>query len=139
MPIAQGLTFTESWYWDMNDDTRAWTRRWQKERPGKFPTMLQAGVYSGILHYLKAVEALGSAADGRAVAAKMKDMPTDDRVFGKGIVRADGRKLHDAFLFEVKKPQESRYPGDFYKTRATIPATEAFRPLKNGGCPLVNG
>jgi branched-chain amino acid transport system substrate-binding protein len=139
MPIAQGLTFTESWYWDMNDDTRAWTRRWQKERPGKFPTMLQAGVYSGILHYLKAVEALGSAADGRAVAAKMKDMPTDDRVFGKGIVRADGRKLHDAFLFEVKKPQESRYPGDFYKTRATIPATEAFRPLKDGGCPLVNG
>jgi branched-chain amino acid transport system substrate-binding protein len=139
MPIAQGLTFTESWYWDMNDDTRAWTRRWQKERPGKFPTMLQAGVYSGILHYLKAVEALGSAAEGRAVAAKMKDMPTDDRVFGKGIVRADGRKLHDAFLFEVKKPQESRYPGDFYKTRATIPATEAFRPLKAGGCPLVNG
>jgi branched-chain amino acid transport system substrate-binding protein len=139
MPVAQGLTLTESWYWDMNDDTRAWTRRWQKERPGKFPTMLQAGVYSGILHYLKAVEALGSAADGRAVAAKMKDMPTDDRVFGKGIVRADGRKLHDAFLFEVKKPQESRYPGDFYKTRATIPATEAFRPLKDGGCPLVNG
>jgi branched-chain amino acid transport system substrate-binding protein len=139
LPIAQSLTFTESWYWDMNDDTRAWTRRWQKERPGKFPTMLQAGVYSGILHYLKAVEALGSAADGRAVAAKMKDMPTDDRVFGKGIVRADGRKLHDAFLFEVKKPQESRYPGDFYKTRATIPATESFRPPKDGGCPLVNG
>jgi branched-chain amino acid transport system substrate-binding protein len=139
MPVAQGLTLTESWYWDMNDDTRAWTRRRQKERPGKFPTMLQAGVYSGILHYLKAVEALGSAAEGRAVAAKMKDMPTDDRVFGKGIVRADGRKLHDAFLFEVKKPQESRYPGDFYKTRATIPATEAFRPLKDGGCPLVNG
>jgi branched-chain amino acid transport system substrate-binding protein len=110
----------------------------KKSAPASFQPVA-GGCLFGILHYLKAVEALGSAADGRAVAAKMKDMPTDDRVFGKGIVRADGRKLHDAFLFEVKKPQESRYPGDFYKTRATIPATEAFRPLKDGGCPLVNG
>jgi branched-chain amino acid transport system substrate-binding protein len=139
LPTAQGLTFTETFYWDMNDSTRAWTKRWQKERPGKFPTMIQAGVYSSVLHYLKAVEALKADGDGKGVAAKMKEMPTDDRLFGKGVVRADGRKMHDAYLFEVTKPAESKYPGDFYKLRATIPAAEAFRPLKEGGCPLVSG
>ena len=139
LPTAQGLVFTETFYWDMNDSNRAWTKRWQVERPGKFPTMIQAGVYSSIIHYLKAVEALKADGDGKAVAAKMKKMPTDDRLFGKGVVRAGGRKTHDAYLFEVKKPTESKYPGDFYKTRATIPAAEAFRPLKEGGCPLVNG
>ena len=101
--------------------------------------MVQAGVYSAVLHYLKAVESLKSDADGKAVAAKMKEMPTDDPLFGKGTIRPDGRKLHDLYLFEVKKPAESKYPGDFYKTRATIPAAEAFRPLKEGGCPLVQG
>jgi len=139
LPTAQGLTFTEAWYWDMNESNRAWTKRWQVERPGKFPGMIQAGVYSTVLHYLKAVEALKSDADGKAVAAKMKEMPTDDRLYTKGTVRADGRKIHDMYLFEVKKPAESKYPGDFYKTRATIPAAEAFRPLKEGGCPLVSG
>jgi branched-chain amino acid transport system substrate-binding protein len=139
LPVAQGLTFTETFYWDMNDGTRAWTKRFQKERPGKFPTMIQAGVYSSVLHYLKAVEALKADGDGKAVAAKMKEMPTDDPLFGKGVVRADGRKMHDAYLFEVKKPAESKYPGDFYIKRATIPAAEAFRPLKDGGCPLVSG
>jgi branched-chain amino acid transport system substrate-binding protein len=104
LPAAQGLVFTETFYWDMNDSTRAWTKRWQAERPGKFPTMIQAGVYSSIIHYLKAVEALGADGDGKAVAAKMKEMPTDDRLFGKGVVRSDGRKTHDAYLFEVKKP-----------------------------------
>ena len=99
--------------------------------------MVQAGVYSGVTHYLKAVAALKSGADGKAVVAKMKEMPTDDPLFGKGTIRADGRKIHDAYLFEVKKPAESKYPGDFYKVRATIPAAEAFRPLKDGGCPLV--
>ena len=138
LPTAQGLILTEAWYWDMNDANRAWTKRWQVERPGKFPTAAQAGVYSNTIHYLKAVEALGSATDGRAVVAKMKEMPTDDRLYGKGIVRPDGRKIHDVYLFEVKKPDESKYPGDFYKLRATIPATEAFRPLNEGGCPLVN-
>jgi branched-chain amino acid transport system substrate-binding protein len=98
-----------------------------------------AGVYAGILHYLKAVAALKSAADGKAVVAQMKKMPTDDPLFGKGAVRADGRVIHPAYLFEVKKPEESKYPGDFYKTRATIPADEAFRPLKEGNCPLVSG
>src|SRR5712672_484445 len=139
LATAQGLTLTETWYWDMNDANRAWTKRWQGERPGKFPTMVQAGVYAGITHYLKAVAALKSAQDGKAVVAKMKEMPTDDPLFGKGTIRADGRKIHDAYLFEVKKPAESKHPGDFYKLRATIPAAEAFRPLKDGNCPLVSG
>jgi branched-chain amino acid transport system substrate-binding protein len=139
LPIAQGLVLTETWYWDLNDASRAWAKRWQAERPGKYPNMTIAGVYSAITHYLKAVEALKSDADGKAVVAKMKEMPTDDPLFGKGTVRVDGRKIHDAYLFEVKKPEESKYPGDFYKLRATIPAAEAFRPLKEGGCPLVSG
>jgi branched-chain amino acid transport system substrate-binding protein len=139
LPTAQGLMLTETWYWDANDSNREWTKRWQQERPGKIPTMVQAGVYSGITHYLKAVAALNSAADGKAVVAKMEEMPTDDPLFGKGTIRPDGRKIHPAYLFEVKKPEESKYPGDFYKLRATIPADEAFRPLKDGGCPLVSG
>ena len=141
LQTAQGLTLTETWYWDMNDANRAWTKRWQAERgaAGKFPTMVQAGVYSGLTHYLKAVTALKSAADGKAVAAEMKKMPTDDALFGKGSIRADGRKVHPAYLLEVKAPSESKYPGDFYNVRATIPADEAFRPLKEGNCPLVSG
>ncbi len=141
LQTAQGLTLTETWYWDMNDANRAWTKRWQAERnaPGKFPTMVQAGVYSAITHYLKAVVALKSAADGKAVVAEMKKLPTDDPLFGKGTIRADGRKIHPAYLFEVKSPDESKYPGDFYKLLATIPANEAFRPVKDGNCPLAGG
>ena len=141
LQTAQGLTLTETWYWDMNDANRAWTKRWQAERnaPGKFPTMVQAGVYSAVTHYLKAVAALKSAADGKAVVAEMKKLPTDDPLFGKGTVRADGRALHPAYLLEVKAPAESKYPGDFYNLRATIPADEAFRPLKDGNCPLASG
>jgi len=139
LKTAHGLILTETWYWDMTDANRAFTKRWQAARPGKFPSMVPAGVYSSIIHYLKAVAALKSAADGRAVVAKMKAMPTDDPLFGKGVVRADGRKLHDAYLFEVKKPSESKYSGDDYKLLATIPAREAFRPLKDGHCPLVGG
>ncbi len=139
LQTAQGLALTETWYWDANDANRAWTTRWQQERQGKVPTMVHAGVYSGITHYLKAVAELKSAADGKAVVAKMKAMPTDDPLFGKGSIRADGRKLHDAYLFEVKAPADSKSPNDFYKLLATIPAAEAFRPLKDGGCSLVNG
>jgi branched-chain amino acid transport system substrate-binding protein len=141
LQTAQGLTLTETWYWDMNDPNRAWTKRWQAERgaAGKFPTMVQAGVYSGLTHYLKAVVALKSAADGKAVVAQMKQTPTDDPLFGKGTIRADGRKVHPAYLLEVKAPSESKHPGDFYHVRATIPADEAFRPLKEGNCPLVSG
>jgi branched-chain amino acid transport system substrate-binding protein len=141
LKTAQGLVLTETWYWDMTEANRAFTKRWQvaASRPGKFPSMVPAGVYSSVIHYLKAVAALKSDSDGRAVVAKMKEMPTDDALFGKGSIRVDGRKLHDAYLFEVKKPEESKYPGDDYKLRATIPAAEAFRPLKDGGCPLVSG
>src|SRR5204863_6385668 len=98
---------------------------------------VQAGVYSAVIHYLKAVEALKDDEDGKAVVAKMKEMPTDDKLFGKGTIRADGRKIHDMYLFEVKKPEESKGPYDYYKLRATIPADEAFRPIEAGGCPLV--
>ncbi len=141
LQTAQGLVLTETFYWDLNDATRAWTKRWHEERgaTNKYPAMNQAGVYAGTLHYLKAVTALKSAADGKAVVAEMKKLPTDDPLFGKGTIRADGRKLHPAYLFEVKKPEESKYPGDFYKLRATIPADEAFRPLNEGNCPLVSG
>jgi len=136
---AQGLILTNTFYWDANDQTRAWTKRWQQARPGKIPTMVQAGVYAGTLHYLKAVAALKSKDDGKAVVAEMKKLPTDDVLFGKGTIRVDGRKIHPAYLYEVKKPSESKGPGDIYKLRATIPAEEAFRPLKDGGCPLANG
>jgi branched-chain amino acid transport system substrate-binding protein len=141
LPTAQGLALTETWYWDMNDTNRAWTKRWHEAgaAAGKYPTMIHAGVYAGILHYLKARLALGGDPDGKTITAKMKSMPTDDPLFGKGTVRADGRVIHPAYLFEVKKPAESKYPGDFYKLRATIPADEAFRPLGEGKCPLVTG
>jgi branched-chain amino acid transport system substrate-binding protein len=134
---AQGLVFTESFYWDLNDQTRAWTKRFTAQSPrGNYPTMVQAGVYASVLHYLKAVEAIKSD-DGAKVVEQMKKMPTDDALFGKGSIRPDGRKLHPAYLFEVKKPSESKGPWDYYKLRATIPADQAFRPLKDGECPLV--
>jgi branched-chain amino acid transport system substrate-binding protein len=141
LKTAQGLVLTETWYWDMTDANRAFTQRWQvaANRPGKFPSMVPAGVYSSVIHYLKAVAAMKNDKDGRAVVAKMKEMPTNDPLFGKGYVRQDGRKIHDAYLFEVKSPEDSKYPGDDYRLRATIPAAEAFRPLKAGGCPLVSG
>jgi branched-chain amino acid transport system substrate-binding protein len=141
LKAAQGLMFTETFYWDMNDGTRAWTKRWDKQRnaPGKVPSMNHAGVYSGTLAYLEAVAALGSAKDGKAVVDKMKTMSFKDPLFGTTTVRVDGRGIHPAYLFEVKKPEESKGPNDLYKLRATIPADEAFRPLKDGGCPLVKG
>ena len=140
LKTSQGLVLTETWYWDMNDANRAWTKRWQTayNKPDKFPAMTVAGVYSSVLHYLKAVAALKSAADGKAVVAKMKELPTDDPLFGKGYVRADGRKIHPAYLFEVKKPEDSKYAGDDYILRATIPAEEAFRPMKDDNCPMVS-
>jgi branched-chain amino acid transport system substrate-binding protein len=137
LPTAQGLVLTETWYWDLNDASRAWTKRYQQAMPGKFPTMVHAGVYASVLHYLKAIDGMKSISDGKAVVAKMKSIPTDDPLFGKGIIREDGRKIHPAYLFQVKKPEESKYPGDFYKLRATIPANEAFRPLKDGHCSFV--
>jgi branched-chain amino acid transport system substrate-binding protein len=137
LKVAQGLVLTETFYWDMTDANRAWTKRWQASMPGKFPNMSHAGVYSAVLHYLKAVAALKSAADGKAVVAEMKKMPTDDPLFGQGTIRADGRKIHPAYVFDVKTPDESKYPGDDYKLRATIPADEAFRPMKDDNCPML--
>jgi branched-chain amino acid transport system substrate-binding protein len=133
---AQGLIFTETFYWDLNDKTRAWSKRFAALNNGAYPTMVQAGVYSSVLHYLKAVQAL-KGDDGTKVVAEMKKLPTDDPLFGKGVVRADGRKLHPAYLVEVKKPSESKGPWDYYKILATIPADQAFRPMSEGGCLLV--
>lgn len=137
LETAQGLVFTESFYWDTNDQTRAFAERMVAGNGGIHPTMVQAGVYAGVLHYLKALKALGDDSDGAAVVAKMKELPTDDPLFGQGTIRADGRKIHDMYLFEVKTPDESTKPWDYYKLRATIPADQAFRPLSEGGCPLV--
>jgi len=133
---AQGLIMTETFYWDTNDKTRAFAKKFAERNRQIHPTMIHAGVYSATLHYLKAVEALKSD-DGTQVIAKMKAMPTDDPLFGKGTIRADGRKVHPAYLFEVKKPSESKGPWDYYKLRSTIPAEQAFRPLDQGDCPLV--
>jgi branched-chain amino acid transport system substrate-binding protein len=136
LQTAQGLIFTETFYWDMNDRTRAFGKRFAERNRGIHPTMIHAGVYAGVTHYLKAVEALKSD-DGTKVIAKMKEIPTDDPLFGKGTIRVDGRKIHPAYLVEVKKPAESKAPWDYYKIRATIPAEQAFRPIDQGDCPLV--
>lgn len=133
---AQGLLLTETFYWDLNDQTREWSKRFQARHGGKMPSSDHAGVYSGVLHYLKAVDA-AKTDDGLKVVAKMKELPTDDPLFGKGVVRQDGRKIHPAYLFEVKKPSESKGTWDYYKVVSTIPANEAFRPLNEGGCSLV--
>ena len=137
LPVAQGLIFTEAWYWDMNDANRAFAKRFSAANRGIHPNMLHAGVYASVTHYLKAVSALKSDADGAKVVAQMKAMPTDDPLFGKGTIREDGRKIHDMYLFEVKKPSESKAPWDYYHLKATIPAKDAFRPLDQGDCPLV--
>jgi branched-chain amino acid transport system substrate-binding protein len=138
LKTAQGLVLTSPFYWDLNDGTRAFSDRFMKVT-NRRPTMVQAGVYSGVLHYLKAVQAVGSAKDALKVVAKMKEIPTDDPLFGKGTVRADGRVLHNSYLFEVKKPEESKGPWDYYKLISTTPADKAFRPMSEGGCPLVAG
>jgi len=139
LKTAQGLSFTESFYWDMNDKTREWSKRLQKLSPkGTMPSMDAAGVYAAVLHYLKSLEALGgNPHDGAKVVAKMKEIPTDDPLFGKGPLRIDGRRIIPAFLFEVKKPEESKYPWDYYKLVATIPPEDAAKPLEASECPLV--
>ena len=138
LPLAQGLIYTEAWYWDLNDDNRKFAARYSAQHPKKlYPTMVHAGVYASVIHYLKALEALKSDADGKAIVAKMKELPTEDPLFGKGTIRADGRKLHPMYLLEVKTPAESKGEWDLAKIRATIPADQAFRPLDQGNCPLV--
>ena len=137
LKAAQGLQFTESFYWDLNEGTRAFAQRFAPRNNGRYPTAIQAGVYAETLHYLKAVDQLGASSDGKAVVQEMKKLPTDDPLFGKGTVRADGRKLHNMYLFEVKKPDESKYPWDYYKVIQTIPPSEAWRPLEEGGCDFL--
>jgi branched-chain amino acid transport system substrate-binding protein len=141
LKAAQGLYFTETFYWDLNDGTRAFSKRFSERMKTRAqPSMIQAGVYSSLIHYFKTVEAMGgNPHDGAKVVAKMKEMPTDDSLFGKGSIREDGRKIHPAYLFQVKKPEESNGPWDYYKLIGTTPADEAFRPLSESACPLVHG
>lgn len=135
---AQGLNFTESFYWDLNDGTRNFSTRFQKRmKNGAMPTMIQAGVYASVLHYLKAADKLGTVTDGVKVVDAMKSMPTNDLAFGKGKIEPNGRKIHPAYLFEAKKPTESKAPWDYYKLIDTIPADEAFLPLSMSTCPLL--
>jgi branched-chain amino acid transport system substrate-binding protein len=136
LETAQGLVLTEAFYWDLDDGTREWSRRFAANHNGNMPTMIHAGVYSSLLHYFKAIEALGNT-DSEAVVAKMKEMPTSDALFGEGEIRIDGRKIHKMYLFEVKSPAESTEAWDYYKLVNEIPADVAFRPLDEGGCELV--
>jgi branched-chain amino acid transport system substrate-binding protein len=138
LKVAQGLNFTETFYWDLNDGTRAFSKRFSERMKNKaMPSMVQAGVYSGLIHYFKTVDAMGgNPHDGIKVVAKMKETPTDDPLFGKGTIRVDGRKLHPAYLFEVKKPAESKGPWDYYKLIGTTPGDQAFRPLSESACSL---
>lgn len=140
LDVAQGIALTDSFYWDMNDRARAFSNRFSPRAGGARPTMVQAGVYSSTLHYLKTVMDMGPAEarkDGAATVARMKAMPTDDDCFGPGSIRIDGRKIHPSYLWEVKTPAESKGAWDYYKPVATTPADQAFRPLDKGGCPLV--
>lgn len=136
LDVAQGLLLTSAFYWDKDDQTRAFSKRFAEKHNGAMPTMVQAGVYASVVHYLKAVKEVKSASDGKAVVDKMKALPTDDVAFGKGTVREDGRKIHPMYLYEVKKPAESKAKWDYYKLVREIPAAEAFRPLSKE-CPLV--
>jgi branched-chain amino acid transport system substrate-binding protein len=139
LETAQGLNFTETFYWDMNDQTRAFSKRFAaKMKNSAPPTMVQAGVYAGVRHYLKALEALGgNPHDGIKIVEKMKSMPTEDDLFGKGEIQPNGRTIHSAYLFEVKKPSESKGPWDFYKLVGTVPGDQAFTPLSESKCALL--
>jgi branched-chain amino acid transport system substrate-binding protein len=139
LDTAQGLNFTETFYWDMNDQTRAFSKRFsERSKNHAMPSMVQAGVYAGLRHYFKALEALGgNPHDGVKVVEKMKSIPTEDDLFGKGEIQPNGRAIHPAYLFEVKKPSESKGPWDFYKLVATVPADQAFTPLSESKCALL--
>lgn len=142
LPTAQGLLLTEAWYWDMNDKTRAFAKRFARRMKDTMPNMMQAGDYSAVNHTLKAMAAMGvsaAKASGKALIAKMKAMPIDDDVYGKLHIRADGRVMNPMYLFQVKSPAESKHPWDYYKLVRTLTAEEAFRPLKDGNCPMVAG
>ena len=137
LQIAQGLIVTEAFYWDLNDATRAWSKRFAERAGGRMPTMNHAGVYSSVLAYLRAAVAVKTLS-GTAVVAKMREAPIDDPLFGPTTIRADGRAVHAMYIFQVKKPSESKSEYDLYNLVATIPADQAFRPLNEGGCSLVH-
>jgi branched-chain amino acid transport system substrate-binding protein len=139
LETAQGLNFTETFYWDMNDKTREFSKKFAaRMKNAAPPTMVQAGVYSGLIHYFKALDGLGgNPHDGVKVVEKMKSIPTDDPLFGKGEIEPNGRTIHSAFLFEVKKPSESKAPWDFYKLVATVPGDQAFTPLSESKCAML--
>ncbi|MBP0491800.1 ABC transporter substrate-binding protein [Pararoseomonas indoligenes] len=137
LQAAQGLALTEAFYWDMNEGTRAFSSRFAPQMGGQKPGMIHAGGYSAVMHYLKARDALGDNASGRAAVGWMKANGTEDPLFGRGTVRADGRKVHDMYLFRVKTPEESKGPWDYYATTRTIPADQAFRPMQGAGCAMV--
>jgi branched-chain amino acid transport system substrate-binding protein len=139
LETAQGLNFTETFYWDLNDQTRAFSKKFaDRMKNNAPPTMVQAGVYSGLIHYFKALDALGgNPHDGVKVVEKMKSMPTDDPLFGKGEIQPNGRTIHSAYLFEVKKPSESKGPWDFYKLVGTVPGDQAFTPLAESKCAML--
>ena len=140
LQATQGVFGLMPFYWDQDDASRAFAKRFQELHPGKImPNDMQAGVYSAVVHYLKAVAALKDAGDGQAVVAKMKELPTDDPLFGRGTIRIDGRKIHPVYLYETKKPSESKGEWDYFKLVTTVPAEQAFRPLSEGGCSLVKG
>jgi branched-chain amino acid transport system substrate-binding protein len=132
---AHGMLLTEGFYWDLNDETRAWSKRFF-DRHGKMPNMSQPGLYSSVLHYLKSVEAAGTDETG-PVMAKMRELPINDVFAKNGRIREDGRMVHDMYLFEVKTPAESKGPWDYYKLLATVPGEEAFQPLAKSRCPLL--
>ena len=139
LEMAQGLRMSETYYWDLNDRTRAFQARIQP-KVKLWPNMAQAGNYSAALHYLKAVQDMGAAAakaDGTALISRMKAMPTDDDCFGKGKIREDGRKMHPIYLFEAKSPAESKHEWDLYKKIVETPMEEVWRPLSEGGCPFI--
>ncbi len=138
LDVAQGMLVSETFYWDLNDGTRAFSQRWSARNRGREPTMMQAGVYGAVLHYLKAVHVLGSAESGAAVVRRMKAMPTEDAAFGRGMIRADGRKIHDNYVFRVKAPAESMGAWDYYSLVHTVSGEAAFRPMEQGGCPLLD-
>ncbi|HEY2028141.1 MAG TPA: ABC transporter substrate-binding protein, partial [Myxococcales bacterium] len=137
LETAQGLLLSESFYWDRDAKTRAWSKKFAKKYDCRMPTMVHAGVYASILHYLKALKATKADADGKAVVDEMKKLPTDDELFGKGKIREDGRKIHPFYLYEVKKPSESKGEWDLYKLVKEVPGDQAFRPLNEGSCALV--
>jgi branched-chain amino acid transport system substrate-binding protein len=136
LDVTQGLYVAATFYWDRTPESRAWSKRWAERSHGRYPTMMQAGVYGAVLHYLKAVQAVGNVDDGRKIVAKMKELPTDDPLFGKGYIQSNGRKIHDVFIFKVKSPNASKYPWDYFSLVSTVPGKEVFLSVEQSGCHL---